>query len=215
MLRSTTSRAVLLALLFLAGSALSAAELRDVVYLKNGSVVRGIIVEQIPNKTLKIQTADSSVFVLKFGEIERIAKEATVAETKPRADARAARYRPYKEPVLAGVMSFFVPGTGQFYNGQWMQGAAHIAVAGASAAWTIFRIGPYKEHMRTEMYVGAAVYGLNLVLATVDAPLSAIRLNRAHGYVGFKHQLGVRQATLAPCATDDGRGVGVGFRMGL
>jgi hypothetical protein len=55
MLRSTTSRAVLLALLFLAGTALSAAELRDVVYLKNGSVVRGIIVEQIPNKTIKIQ----------------------------------------------------------------------------------------------------------------------------------------------------------------
>jgi TM2 domain-containing membrane protein YozV len=113
------------------------------------------------------------------------------------------------------VMSFFVPGTGQFYNGQWIKGAVHVAVAGASAAWTVFRIGPYKEHMRTEMYVGAAVYGLNLVLATVDAPLSAIRLNRAHGYAGFKRQLDVRQATLALSATDGGRGVGVGFRIGL
>ena len=32
----------------------------DVVYLKNGSIIRGMIVEQIPNQTLKIKTVDKS-----------------------------------------------------------------------------------------------------------------------------------------------------------
>lgn len=38
----------------------------DVVYLKNGSIIRGMIVEQIPNQTLKIKTADRNVFVFEF-----------------------------------------------------------------------------------------------------------------------------------------------------
>jgi len=47
----------------------------EVVYLKNGGQVRGNIIEQIPDKTLKIQTADGSIFVYNFTEVERIAKE--------------------------------------------------------------------------------------------------------------------------------------------
>lgn len=48
---------------------------QDVVYLKNGSIIRGTIVEQVPNKSLKIETADKSVFVYEMDEVERIRKE--------------------------------------------------------------------------------------------------------------------------------------------
>ncbi len=48
---------------------------QDVVYLKNGSVIRGIMIEQIPNETIKIETADRSIFVYKMDEIEKITKE--------------------------------------------------------------------------------------------------------------------------------------------
>jgi len=47
----------------------------DVVYLKNGSVIRGIIIEQIPNESIKIKTADRNIFVFTLDEIEKIAKE--------------------------------------------------------------------------------------------------------------------------------------------
>jgi hypothetical protein len=47
----------------------------DVVYLKNGGLVRGMIIEQMPNVQLKIQTRDGNVFVYKMDEIEKIAKE--------------------------------------------------------------------------------------------------------------------------------------------
>ena len=50
-------------------------EYQDVVYLKNGSIIRGMIIEQIPNVSLKIQTKDSNVFVFKMEEIEKITKE--------------------------------------------------------------------------------------------------------------------------------------------
>lgn len=45
------------------------------VYLKNGSVIRGVIIEQIPNVSIKIETADRNIFVYKMEEIEKITKE--------------------------------------------------------------------------------------------------------------------------------------------
>ncbi len=47
----------------------------DVVYLKNGSVIHGIIIEQIPNVSIKIQTKNRDIFVFKMEEIEKITKE--------------------------------------------------------------------------------------------------------------------------------------------
>jgi hypothetical protein len=49
---------------------------QDVVYLKNGSIIRGTIIEQIPNRSIKIETADKSVFVYQFNEIAKFSKEA-------------------------------------------------------------------------------------------------------------------------------------------
>ena len=47
----------------------------DVVYLKNGSIIHGLIIEQIPNVSIKIQTSDRNVFVFKIEEIAKITKE--------------------------------------------------------------------------------------------------------------------------------------------
>jgi opacity protein-like surface antigen len=48
---------------------------QDVVYLKNGSIIRRITIEQVPNKSLKIETADKSLFVYQIAEIEKFTKE--------------------------------------------------------------------------------------------------------------------------------------------
>ena len=37
-------------------------QMEDVVHLKNGGLIRGTIIEQIPGESLKIQTRDGSVF---------------------------------------------------------------------------------------------------------------------------------------------------------
>jgi hypothetical protein len=49
--------------------------LEDVIYLKNGSVIKGIIIEQVPNVSIKIQTVDKNIFAFKMEEIERMTKE--------------------------------------------------------------------------------------------------------------------------------------------
>lgn len=60
--------------LFLAAS-ISAQQRKDVVYLDNGSVIKGEIIEQIPNETIKIKTKDGNIFVYKTSEISRIVRE--------------------------------------------------------------------------------------------------------------------------------------------
>ena len=49
--------------------------MEDVVYLQNGSIIHGLIIEQVPNVSIKIQTRDGNVFVYKMEEIEKITKE--------------------------------------------------------------------------------------------------------------------------------------------
>jgi hypothetical protein len=48
--------------------------MEDVVYLKNGSIIHGIIVEQIP-KSIKIRTEDGNIFVYSISDIEKMTKE--------------------------------------------------------------------------------------------------------------------------------------------
>lgn len=54
---------------------LYAQQMEDVLYLKNGSVIRGLIIEQTPNVSVKIKTKDGSVFAYRYEEIEKFAKE--------------------------------------------------------------------------------------------------------------------------------------------
>lgn len=47
----------------------------DIVYLVNGGVIQGTILEQIPNKTVKIKSETGQIFVLTMDEISKISKE--------------------------------------------------------------------------------------------------------------------------------------------
>jgi hypothetical protein len=66
--------------LFVAAFIISAApsfaqETEDVIFLKNGSVIRGQIVEMIPDSLIKIGTRDGNILVFKMAEIARMTKE--------------------------------------------------------------------------------------------------------------------------------------------
>lgn len=68
----------LLALFFVAiafAATTYAQEYRDCVHLKNGSIIKGVIVEQVLGKTLTVETADGSQFVYDFCDIVKITKE--------------------------------------------------------------------------------------------------------------------------------------------
>lgn len=74
----TISKVFLFAMLvFIQYGLLAQNNRQDVVYLKNGGVTRGTIIELIPEKQIKIETVDGNVFVYQMSEIEKYAKEPT------------------------------------------------------------------------------------------------------------------------------------------
>lgn len=66
---------ILLLAVFLTTCLFSQTQTRDVVYLKNGSIIKGQIKEMNPTGNLKIETGDGSLFVYKMNEIIKMEKE--------------------------------------------------------------------------------------------------------------------------------------------
>lgn len=72
----------------------------DVVYLKNGGIIRGMIIEQIPDKSVKIQTRDQNVFVFEMEEVEKFTKEPVVQNAQSSNKGLKAGYRGIVEPGM-------------------------------------------------------------------------------------------------------------------
>lgn len=86
---------------------------QDVVYLKNGSIIRGIIIEQIPNKSIKIETADRSVFVCQMDEIEKITKESYIDKNDNPIDNTG--LQPGLQPGFKGIIELsYFSGVGDY-----------------------------------------------------------------------------------------------------
>ena len=66
---------LLLTLLLSISTYVAAQNYTEVVYLKNGSVIKGVIIEQVPNLSLKIKTGDGSLIICQMNEVEKIIKE--------------------------------------------------------------------------------------------------------------------------------------------
>jgi hypothetical protein len=143
--------------------------MQDVIYLSNGSVIRGQIIEQVPNESLKIKTADGSTFAFKMSEVIKITKEegVPVRGTGPR-----------REPAVAALLSLAIPGAGQIYNGQTGKGVLQFgaAVVGLAA----FSGAAYDAEELTYAGLGLAL-GVSL-WSLIDAPVTASKMNRERGY---------------------------------
>jgi hypothetical protein len=56
---------------------------QDVVTLKNGSVIKGAIIEHVFGESVKIQTADGSMFVYKESEIDKVERGQAAPQKSP------------------------------------------------------------------------------------------------------------------------------------
>lgn len=69
-------RRIIINLLFLAISTIiSVAAAQDVIYLKDGSVIKGSIIEIFPEQTVKIQTSDGLIYVYQMSDVDRITND--------------------------------------------------------------------------------------------------------------------------------------------
>ena len=157
----------------------------DVIYLKNGSVVRGIIVEQIPNETLRIRTRGGSEFVFKMSEVLKITKELPIHRESPMPVQQEREFPMYverKSPGIALLLSFLIAGGGQLYAERYDAGITHLIIGAVSGILLIAAVEDnysYYDPDDDDNYaaVGLLVGLTNWVVSMVSAPSQARAFN--------------------------------------
>ena len=151
----------------------------DVVHLKNGSVIRGTIVEQVPGVSLKVQTADGSIFVYALDEVEKMTKEQI--EVEMNAEPTQPRKSPGSALAWSLLVGGFTPinGAGQFYNGEVGKGFLFML---AGLVGTGMMIDGFETDDFGEFVAGATVRLTSYIWASVDAPRSAKKINLRRGW---------------------------------
>ena len=80
------------------------AQQKDVVYLKNGSIIKGSIKEIIPIESLKIENYDGSLFIFNMSEVERILKEETQKNNKSENNKLFTKYAGFVDVSFGGKL---------------------------------------------------------------------------------------------------------------
>ena len=107
---------LLLVALFLISLPLLAQKTDDVVYLKNGSIIRGKILEYDIEKQVKIQTSTGNIWVFRNTEIDRVTKEAPYRE----------QYS--NERAIGGI--YVEPNLSMNANAEWYPGISLVLSGG-------------------------------------------------------------------------------------
>ena len=131
-------KAIILCLLFFsAGHGLGQA---DHIHLKNGDIIKGVIIENVINDYIKVELQGGSILTFRYSEIEKIAKEtdqergdkkSTTSNSSQFNTQQMMMYQAQKKSEgTAMIFSFILPSAGHAYAGNWGKG---IGFAGAEA----------------------------------------------------------------------------------
>lgn len=71
----TLLKSMIIVLMLAPLSLLAQNGIQDVIYLKDGSIYKGMIIETVPNVSYKIESRDGNVYAVKIEDIEKITKE--------------------------------------------------------------------------------------------------------------------------------------------
>ncbi|MBQ2386754.1 MAG: hypothetical protein II300_05700 [Bacteroidales bacterium] len=204
---------VLFAILVSGFAIFAQSEMRDVVYLKNGSVVKGTIMEEAVGKYVRIDTPDGSIFFYEMNEIEKIVKEkvatpetkvetpetkvATNQNSMPVQNNNYVFMPPRKSTFGAGFLSFLIPGAGELYatNGDEGWGLIAWTLLGEPAIIGLGSLFGYRG-----LSAGLILAGTLHVIVWLGSMANAVELakqtNIKNGYLSFKigdkAHLGVR-----------------------
>lgn len=84
-----------------------------------------------------------------------------------------------KSPVLAGILSTLLPGTGQAYNGQWIKAAVQWTLITGSIYLTVIDINFDSESQKlpATSVVGISIGAATWIWSVIDAVISANQIN--------------------------------------
>ncbi len=145
-------------------------QLEDVVYLKNGSIIQGVIIELSPGASLKLRTRDGSIFVYQMDEILKIAKEAPIAQlTEVKSPGKALGLS-----LVGGL--YFATGVGQWYNGDIAKGFVFFGLSNLANTSIVKAL---EDNINSS---GAMLRLSSYAIAAIDAYESAKRKNESQWY---------------------------------
>ena len=175
----------------LTASTFSQEERQDIIYLENGSVVKGIIVELVTDVSVKIKLQDGIVYIYPMDEVRKIVSER--AATNPMLRDHAEQKK-RKSPTVAFVLSLIFPGAGQFYNGDVSKGITQeLLIAGGLvlviSEATKNRGGFIDTRNPTFKIVGITMVTGGVLWSLIDAPISASKKNKMLAQNQYGHLL--------------------------
>ena len=155
-------------------------QMEDVIYLKDGSIIRGVIIEQVPGVRVKIQTRGENIFVYLPEQIDKIMEE-------PMAKKSGRKNSEFALGLSLVVGGAGIDGVGQVYNGDVGKGFGFLALCIGS--WSLITAGIEDNvgYGDVDDDDGLAVLGVVsrigcYITAAVDAYRSAKRKNEEGGY---------------------------------
>jgi hypothetical protein len=157
----------------------------DVLYLKNGSIIKGLVTEIITGQTVKIETPDGNIFVFKQDEVEKIVKETGTATTA------ASQAGSLSSPSSAHIV---------FYRPKKFEGSGAKIIIGSpqpDTVITLLKNGTYHEFATNDFRRWEFVSGIYKILPEVTAVNTEpgkkyyIRSSIAKGGLIINSQLGI------------------------
>lgn len=161
----------------------------DIIYLKNGTIIKGVIIEQIPGESLTIETIEGNKIVCSFDDITKILKEKVVEKEvekkvkKPQMSLEELAFKRKKEEynskridgwMVLGCSCVPIGGTGYFFGKEPTKGA--IFLAGDVVWWVGFITIGIDSTIGIVTFIG--IYVAARVYEYVDAFAVAERYNK-------------------------------------
>lgn len=137
------------------------------VYTTTSEAYTGRIIEVVPNTHIKVVDATGRSQTIPWDSIGRITWDAG-------GGVHGAAQPGVRNPAFSWGLSFFVPGLGQFYNGDLLTGLIMTGTAVGSSAYLLTSDDPKP--------LGFALYIADWIISFVDAPVRAKAINRSLGY---------------------------------
>ncbi len=170
--------------------------LEDVIYLKSGNVLRGIIIEQVPAVSYVIATIDGMTYTIDALSIEKITVEPAITREQT-TNAHLCYINPFVphihdadgnlifplSPGGAFFRSLFLPGLGQMGNGEEVKGV--LLLSGALLGVLGVTVGTNavpNKYVDLVGYGGAALAAGCYLYSLIDAPIYAYKWNKKYGF---------------------------------
>ena len=162
--------------------------IRDIVYLKNGSIIKGfIIIDTTTNAVVRIQTADRSMFVCNVSDVEKIEKEIFIQTPSPDIcdtlqTIDKGRFRLELQTGLKSSLSNYYDEVNK-YPENWMIGIGAIYSfksgydVGASISYCRLKYDMSRDEVETMSTINDGIprmYGLSLFCRSYSSPLKKL-----------------------------------------